>query len=198
MPTPYDDPMRSVEREMRRAERERRQTVVFALLGGTIVVAIAAIVAAVTFGRAAADERAATPNAREVAASDRAEPTESAKDPAPAVSETETAEAPAEPKPAPKAAPKPVAKPKPAVQKLSVGLGQYGYDPEVLTAKAGIPIKLTVAEGQGCAAGFLMPSLNVNADNTSGPAVIDLPALDAGSYQFTCGMEMVAGTLEVR
>lgn len=196
----HEDPTRSFERELRRAERERRQ-ILAASASVALALAIIGVVAAVAIGRAAPPDSEPRRSAKLAL-----EPATPAPDPA-AVSAEETApgiEAPEEKtQPAPETptspqAPAATVKPKPELQRFSVGIGQYGYDPEVITAKAGVPIKLTVAQGEGCAAGFLMPSLRVDADNSAGPAVVDLPALEPGSYQFTCGMAMVAGTLVVR
>lgn len=90
-------------------------------------------------------------------------------------------------------------KPKTVVtQRLSIRIGESGYEPSVVRASAGRPITLVVEQGEGCAAGFLMPSLGVAADNSSGPATVKLGTLKRGTYRFTCGMEMVEGKLVVR
>lgn len=100
-----------------------------------------------------------------------------------------------EPVPAPKPAPKPAA-PKP--QYLAIDIGVSGYEPSVVEASSASPITLTVAKGEGCAAGFLMPSLGISKDNSGGPITFSLGRLDPGTYKFTCGMEMVEGKLVVR
>lgn len=64
--------------------------------------------------------------------------------------------------------------------------------------RAGIPIKLTVGKGEGRAAGFIMPSLNISPDNSNRPVTTELPALKAGVYKFSCAMEMVEGRLIVQ
>lgn len=201
MPTPYDDPTRAFERELRRAERERRRLVALAGLAGVAVVGLAVIVVTIQSVRGASTAKVQAP--KQIESAQETAPSESPTAREEQIAEEPVTEAPATSaaeKPAATAKPKPTPEPevKPAVQRLSVGLGQYGYDPETLNAKAGIPIKLTVAKGEGCAAGFLMPGLNVSADNSKGPATIDLPALDAGSYQFMCAMQMVSGTLVVK
>lgn len=43
----------------------------------------------------------------------------------------------------------------------------------------------------------MFKDFNVFEDITNGGATIDLPALDPGEYTFSCGMEMVFGTLVV-
>jgi plastocyanin domain-containing protein len=45
---------------------------------------------------------------------------------------------------------------------------------------------------------FSFPAFDVFEDLTNGGAVVELPALDPGTYEFTCGMQMVGGTLVVQ
>ena len=104
------------------------------------------------------------------------------------------------------AAPKPVAKrgdvkvPKASATVLAfrIAIGVTGYRPSVINASASSPIVLSVQRGQGCAAGFLIPDLGVDEDNSGGPVSIRLGRVPAGTYQFSCGMEMVTGTLIVK
>lgn len=81
------------------------------------------------------------------------------------------------------------------VQVVSVNIGETGYEPSVLRVKAGAPIHLTIGRGEGCAAGFLIPDLGISADNSSGPTTVSLSSLEPGSYRFSCGMDMVSGTI---
>jgi plastocyanin domain-containing protein len=82
-------------------------------------------------------------------------------------------------------------------QQISIGFGPNGYDPTTVTASAGRPIELTVDQGFGCAAGFFLPELDIFADNTAGPATVELEPLEPGTYTFTCGMQMLRGSLVV-
>ncbi len=84
------------------------------------------------------------------------------------------------------------------VQRLNVAIGDVGYEPTVVPAKAGIPIELTVAQGDGCAAGFLIPKLGIEIDNSAAAVTRNLGILGAGDYRFTCSMQMVEGVLRVR
>jgi hypothetical protein len=102
----------------------------------------------------------------------------------------------AAPAPAPKTAQKPATST--AAQTFSIAIGGTGYEPSQVVAAAGRPITLKVAKGEGCAGGFLMPSLGVDKDNSGGPVSVKLGPLTAGSYEWTCGMGMVSGTLVVR
>ncbi|MDP2232318.1 MAG: cupredoxin domain-containing protein [Actinomycetota bacterium] len=44
---------------------------------------------------------------------------------------------------------------------------------------------------------MVFESLGLEADLDQGGAVVHIPALDAGTYPFRCGMDMVHGTLIV-
>lgn len=100
------------------------------------------------------------------------------------------------PKQRPKATPKPAPEPEP--QRFRIAIGSQGYEPGVIRASAGAPVILRVGRGEGCAAGFLIPELGVDEDNSGGPVTINLGRVRAGRYQFSCGMEMVTGTLIVK
>ncbi len=83
-------------------------------------------------------------------------------------------------------------------RRYSVAIGQSGYEPSVIVASTDEPIIVTVEQGDGCAAGFLIPALGVSEDNSAGPVTIDLGIVAAGRYQFSCGMGMVTGELVVQ
>jgi plastocyanin domain-containing protein len=125
---------------------------------------------------------------------------------APAPKASPATVAPATPKATVTPSTKAQAKPKaPAAKKASskaqhfdIQIGAAGYEPSVVTAASGRPVTLTVGKGQGCAAGFLMPSLGIDKDNSSGPVTVKLGVLEPGTYGFSCGMGMVQGRLVVR
>lgn len=85
-----------------------------------------------------------------------------------------------------------------ATQAISVDLSQGYYDPTVIEAKADVPLEITFGQGQGCLAKVLVPAFSVNQDLTSGGAVVRLPAMQAGEYEFSCGMRMVFGKIVVK
>ena len=85
-----------------------------------------------------------------------------------------------------------------SVQRVRIAIGASGYVPSVVTASSNSPVVLYVGRGQGCAAGFLIRKLGVNKDNSSGAVIVNLGRVAAGSYRFSCGMEMVTGTLIVK
>jgi hypothetical protein len=82
------------------------------------------------------------------------------------------------------------------VQRISVD-ASAGYNPNVIRATAGIPIEITFSQGSGCMAEVMSRDLGFFEDLTAGPKTIKLPALTAGEYGFSCGMEMVFGTIVV-
>jgi len=82
------------------------------------------------------------------------------------------------------------------VQRISVD-ASAGYNPNVIRATAGIPIEITFSQGSGCMAEVMSRDLGFFEDLTAGPKTISLPALTAGEYGFSCGMEMVFGTIVV-
>jgi hypothetical protein len=84
------------------------------------------------------------------------------------------------------------------VQRISVDLSKGYYDPTVIQAKSGVPLEITFGQGQGCLASVLVPAFNVNQDLTKGGAVVKLPAMQAGDYEFSCGMRMVFGKIVVQ
>ncbi|TDB37901.1 MAG: cupredoxin domain-containing protein [Actinobacteria bacterium] len=83
------------------------------------------------------------------------------------------------------------------VQKISVDLSTGSYDPNVIKLKAGIPTEITFGQSSGCTAEVLSKDLGFYQDLTGGPVTVKLPALDAGTYSFSCGMEMVFGSIVV-
>ena len=45
---------------------------------------------------------------------------------------------------------------------------------------------------------LLMKDFAIYRDLTQGGSIVELPALDPGEYGFSCGMEMVFGTIVVQ
>jgi hypothetical protein len=82
------------------------------------------------------------------------------------------------------------------VQRVDVDI-DLGYVPNVVYAKAGVPIEITFAQGDGCYAEIMFPEFGVFEDLTQGPVTITLPALEPGEYGWSCGMQMVYGAIIV-
>lgn len=80
------------------------------------------------------------------------------------------------------------------VQRIHVQVTD-GYDPETIIIEAGLPAEIEFSEGHGCLGRVVFDALGVEADLEDGGATIKIPALEAGTYPFRCGMDMVHGTL---
>lgn len=81
------------------------------------------------------------------------------------------------------------------VQRISMqALPQFS--PQRVSLKAGIPTEVTVGQGSGCSAAMIIPKLGVSQDLANG-AVIKLPALEPGTYEYTCQMGHAGGAFEV-
>lgn len=84
------------------------------------------------------------------------------------------------------------------VQKITVDVSKGYYDPSTIELKAGIPAEITFGQGSGCLAQVQSQELGFFEDLTGGPRTVKLGALEAGTYSFTCGMQMVSGTIVVK
>ena len=86
-----------------------------------------------------------------------------------------------------------------AVQTATISLGEKGYEPSRLTLRAGIPARLTFirATDKTCGTEIAFPSLDIKrALPLNQPVVIEfIPR--AGELAFTCGMNMLQGTIVV-
>lgn len=84
-----------------------------------------------------------------------------------------------------------------ATQRISVDLSKGYYDPNVIKLKAGAPAEITFGQSSGCTAQVLSKDLGFFEDLSTGAKTVKLPALEAGEYAFSCGMEMVFGKIVV-
>lgn len=208
-----------VRRELERAERNRARAIRIGTAVGALagVVLVASLVFGVTRGQATASTEdpsfgsaaqsisvSPTPSESSIGASPAAEPSYTAEAELALPTEATVRKAakttpksgPAEPEP--ESGPAPAEDPKPKAQRFRIGLGATGYEPSVVNAESGAPIVLSIEQGEGCAAGFLIPDLSVSADNSDSDATVKLADVDPGTYAFTCGMGMVSGKLIVK
>lgn len=75
-----------------------------------------------------------------------------------------------------------------------------GYEPDVLRAPAGEPIRIAFLreEEARCSERVVFPAFGKSAMLPRGKeVVVELPAAAAGTYEFTCAMNMLHGTLIV-
>jgi len=84
------------------------------------------------------------------------------------------------------------------VQKAAIDLSKGYYNPSTVELKAGIPAEITFGQASGCLSQVQSQQLGFFEDLTQGPVTIKLPALAAGTYTFTCGMQMQSGTIVVK
>lgn len=84
------------------------------------------------------------------------------------------------------------------VQRISVD-ATNGYDPNVIRLTAGVAAEITFSQASGCMAEVMSEDLDFYADLTGGPQTIriEAAALQPGEYSFSCGMQMVFGTIIV-
>lgn len=83
-----------------------------------------------------------------------------------------------------------------SVQKIAVDVTTT-YNPNVIKLKAGVPAEIAFSAAQGCTGQVISQDLNFNEDLTTGPKTVKLPALQPGTYSFSCGMSMVFGKIVV-
>jgi uncharacterized protein len=87
------------------------------------------------------------------------------------------------------------------IQEITTTVKGFDYSPDVLTVKAGIPVKWTV-NGQGatgCAKSFVAPAFGVRKVlSSTAPTIIEFTPTKKGAYKFTCSMGMAGpGTINV-
>jgi len=85
-----------------------------------------------------------------------------------------------------------------SIQKISVDLSKGYYDPSTIELKAGVPAEITFGQSSGCTGQVQSQELNFFEDLTTGPKTVKIAALQPGTYTFTCGMQMVSGTIVVK
>ena len=86
------------------------------------------------------------------------------------------------------------------VQEIRIRALDTAYVPNLQLAKAGLPTKLIIEtrNTQGCTRFFVIPSTGVQTPlPQDGETVVDLGVLQAGRLDYTCGMGMYGGAIEV-
>lgn len=85
------------------------------------------------------------------------------------------------------------------VQEISMAVTRYGYEPQNLTIKAGVPVrwKIDGTGAGGCTSIMTIPSLNVSQALRSGENIIEFTAPQKGQLAFMCSMGMVRGSFTV-
>jgi plastocyanin domain-containing protein len=81
---------------------------------------------------------------------------------------------------------------------LSVTVDATGYHPDSISAPAGRPVRLTITRtsDEGCGQQIVFPTLDVQRDLPLNRAVVvDFAMPASGSVAFTCGMDMLRGSI---
>jgi len=88
-----------------------------------------------------------------------------------------------------------------AAQTIAISVTSDGFVPAEVNAKAGQPLKLVVTRQveRTCATEIVMKDLGVNQPLPLGkPVTITVTPKKPGAYRYACGMDMVAGVLNVK
>ena len=88
-----------------------------------------------------------------------------------------------------------------ATQTIAINVTSDGFVPANVTAKAGKPLKLVVTRQveRTCATEIVMKDFGVNQPLPLGkPVTITITPKKPGAYRFACGMDMIAGVLNVQ
>jgi hypothetical protein len=81
-------------------------------------------------------------------------------------------------------------------QVLRITVNDGHYEPNRIAVKAGVPLTVIfTGKAKGCLAKPVFPELGKKADFTSGTATVDVGAIPAGTYTFTCAMKMSGATI---
>lgn len=87
------------------------------------------------------------------------------------------------------------------VQTADVTVGPRGFEPSAVALKAGVPARLTFTRTveKTCATQVQIPAFGIGKTDLplDEPVSIEFTPEDAGSYAFSCGMNMMRGTLNV-
>ena len=86
------------------------------------------------------------------------------------------------------------------VQEVRIRALDGGYAPNFQVARAGVPTRLVVETRgtRGCTRAFVIPALGVETTlPEDGDTVLDVGALSPGRLDYTCGMGMYSGAIEV-
>jgi len=84
-------------------------------------------------------------------------------------------------------------------QSLTTYQKPNGYSPSNVTIYSGAKTHWTIqsTNAAGCASALVVPSLNIAKRLRTGPNIIELPALKAGTLRYSCSMGMFDGTITI-
>lgn len=87
------------------------------------------------------------------------------------------------------------------VQLTKIVVTESGFEPSEVTVRAGTPVRLIFVRttDKTCATEVAFPSLNIKrALPLNEPVQIDVPDAKAGNVEFSCGMNMLKGTVVIQ
>jgi sulfite exporter TauE/SafE/copper chaperone CopZ len=81
------------------------------------------------------------------------------------------------------------------VQVVNMAVTYYGYEPNVLNIKKGIPVRwvIDVQQLSGCNSQILMPDYNITKNLKLGQNIIEFTPTKSGEIKFSCSMRMIWG-----
>ncbi len=91
--------------------------------------------------------------------------------------------------------------PQPSTGPIAIRVDGSGYHPGSVHAPAGKPARLvfTRTSDEGCGQQLVFPTLDIRKDlPLNQPVIVDLTMPASGSVAFTCGMNMLRGSLVVQ
>ncbi len=85
------------------------------------------------------------------------------------------------------------------VIKMAVGGPGSAYDPDILTVKAGVPVRWEIdgVNVSGCISYLQSPKLGIGIQLKQGANVVEFTPKKPGAYSFSCSMGMFRGTINV-
>lgn len=85
------------------------------------------------------------------------------------------------------------------VQVVRMTVGNWGYEPNVLTIQSGVPVRWLISSNgnAGCASSLVVPSMGIRKFIGAGETEINFTPTGAGTIPFSCSMGMYRGRFVV-
>jgi len=87
------------------------------------------------------------------------------------------------------------------VQEITIKVGPTTYSPDYIEVKKDIPVRLTLQaeKGAGCTRSFVFPEYKIRKTvPVGGTEVVEFTPTKAGTFQFSCSMNMARGKMAVK
>ncbi|MFZ5640680.1 MAG: cupredoxin domain-containing protein [Bacillota bacterium] len=86
------------------------------------------------------------------------------------------------------------------VQEVALDVSEYGYKPDVIKVKKGVPVTVRTnsTPNAGCVRGMMIPDFNINKALDVGADSFTFTPDKEGAFEFMCQMRMSKGTLIVQ